>query len=156
MRLRAGLFLLMAALCTPSAPLAQRPKTDQLTTMKPGEIGMVKTLLAQERAWNAGDLAGFLAGYKNSPDTMWMGGALAKGFDNISAEYKKTYPNAAAMGRLGFNDLQPHVLDEQFGTLTGSYHLERAKKSGGNADGVFSLVMEKTPDGWKIVLDHTT
>ena len=36
------------------------------------------------------------------------------------------------------------------------YHLDRSKKEGGPADGMFSLVLEKTDQGWKIVLDHTT
>jgi ketosteroid isomerase-like protein len=34
--------------------------------------------------------------------------------------------------------------------------LERGKKEGGNADGLFSLVLEKTDKGWKIIVDHTT
>lgn len=157
MRRRAGWMILMIALCAPHAlPAAQQPKGDQLHTMQPGEIGMVKTLMQQEHAWNAGDMNGFLAGYKNAPETMWMGRVLTKGFDNISAQYRQSYPDAAAMGKLTFSDLEPHVLDEIHGTLIGAYHLDRAKKYGGNADGVFSLVFEKTPEGWKIVLDHTT
>ena len=26
---------------------------------------------------------------------------------------------------------------------------------GGNADGIFSLVLKKDPQGWKIILDHS-
>lgn len=154
---RAAFFLLTLALLPAAfSAQAQAPKEDQLRTMQPGQIGMVKTLMQQEHAWNAGDMNGFLAGYKNAPETMWIGHVLAKGFDNISAQYHQSYPVAASMGKLTFSDLEPRVLDEKFGTLIGAYHLDRAKKFGGNADGVFSLVFEKTPDGWKIVLDHTT
>jgi hypothetical protein len=38
----------------------------------------------------------------------------------------------------------------------GRYHLERGKKEGGNSGGLFSLVLEKTDKGWKIIVDHTT
>jgi ketosteroid isomerase-like protein len=47
-------------------------------------------------------------------------------------------------------------LDERFATVTGNFHLERREAGGGNADGHFLLVFEKTPDGWKIVRDDTT
>jgi ketosteroid isomerase-like protein len=49
-----------------------------------------------------------------------------------------------------------HPLDERFAVVIGKYHLERGKKEGGNADGIFSLVLEKTDKGWKIIVDHTT
>ena len=60
------------------------------------------------------------------------------------------------MGTLGFSELEVHPLDERFAVVVGKYHLERTKKAGGNAEGIFSLVFEKTDDGWKIVVDHTT
>ena len=59
------------------------------------------------------------------------------------------------MGTLAFSDLEPHILDEHFAIALGKYHLTRSKKGGGDADGLFSLVLEKTPAGWKIILDHT-
>ena len=60
------------------------------------------------------------------------------------------------MGALTFSELEVHPITDTLAVCIGKYHLERSKKDGGPADGLFSLVMEKTPDGWKIVLDHTT
>jgi ketosteroid isomerase-like protein len=60
------------------------------------------------------------------------------------------------MGTLSFSELEPHILDEHFAIVLGHYRLDRSKKAGGNAEGVFSLVLEKTRDGWKIIVDHTT
>jgi ketosteroid isomerase-like protein len=41
--------------------------------------------------------------------------------------------------------------------VTGSFHLERtAKGEAKKDDGNFSLVWRKGPQGWKIVLDHTS
>ena len=59
------------------------------------------------------------------------------------------------MGTLTFSELEVHSLSDNFAICLGKYHLDRAKNDGGNADGVFSLVLE-TEQGWKIVLDHTT
>jgi ketosteroid isomerase-like protein len=60
------------------------------------------------------------------------------------------------MGTLTFSELEAHSLGDSYAVCVGRYHLDRAKKDGGSADGMFSLVLEKTDDGWKIILDHTT
>ena len=60
------------------------------------------------------------------------------------------------MGTLTFSELEVHPIDDTFAVCIGKYHLDRSKKDGGPADGLFSLVLQKTDDGWKIVLDHTT
>lgn len=157
MRRIAGM-LIVAALFG-SAPLglvAQRPEGAQMKVLPQSELDVVKVLLAQERAWNAGNLQGFLDTYKKSPDIVIISNGLARGFEDLEATYKKNYPDRASMGTLTFSDLEPHLLDEHFATATGKYSLERAKNKGGNASGMFSLVLEKTADGWKVILDHTT
>ena len=54
--------------------------------------------------------------------------------------------------------MRPFVrpLDENFAVVVGKYRLDRGKKDGGNAGGLFTLVLEKTDKGWKIIIDHTT
>ena len=128
----------------------------QLKVASPEELGVVKVLLAQEAAWNRGDIDGFATGYKNSPDVIFIGSHVSRGHDDLVNEYRKNYPNRDAMGTLGFSELEVHPLDEHFAVVVGKYHLDRPKKAGGNADGIFSLVFEKTEQGWKIVVDHTT
>ena len=71
-------------------------------------------------------------------------------------DYKRNYSSRASMGTLTFSELEVHPLSDTFAVCIGKYHLERSKKDGGPADGLFSLVLQKTDDGWKIVLDHTT
>ena len=128
----------------------------QLHTASPTELGCIKVLLAQERAWNAGDLEGFAKAYKDSPDTLFVSRDISRGYAGLLQSYRRDYPNRASMGTLTFSDLEVHALDERFAIALGKYRLERGKKEGGNADGLFSLVMEKTANGWKIVVDHTT
>jgi ketosteroid isomerase-like protein len=134
----------------------QAHDSTQMTPLPQGELDVVKVLLAQERAWNEGNIEAFASGYKRSPDTIFIGAAIFHGFDAMLDRYKKSYPDRATMGTLTFSDLQPRILDDHFAIVTGQFALDRDKKHGGPAGGIFSLVFEKTPGGWKIVLDHTT
>ncbi len=70
--------------------------------------------------------------------------------------YRKGYSTKEKMGTLSFTALEVQPLDEHFATVTGNFHLERTAAGGGNADGYFLLVFEKTSSGWKIVRDATT
>jgi ketosteroid isomerase-like protein len=129
---------------------------DTLHTASRAELDVVKVVMAQERAWNAGDMESYVKGYKDSPDTLFIGRQVSKGFAQILEDYKRNYSTRASMGTLAFSELEVHPLSETFAVCLGKYHLDRSKRDGGPADGIFSLVLEKTDQGWKIVLDHTT
>ena len=135
---------------------AQTQAGDPLHTATRQELDVAKVIVAQENAWNHGDLDGYLKGYKDSPDTVFMGKQIVEGYAQILAQFKHDYPTAASMGTLGFSEVEVHPVSESLAVCLGKYHLERAKKEGGSADGSFSMVLEKTAAGWKIVLDHTT
>jgi uncharacterized protein (TIGR02246 family) len=130
--------------------------SQELKPASPEELGVVKVLLAQEAAWNRGDLEAFAKGYKDSPDTLFVTKQISRGYAGMLEAYKRDYPNKSVMGTLTFSELEVHPLDEKFAVVLGKYHLERGKKDGGNTEGMFSLVFEKTDDGWKIIIDHTT
>ncbi|HEY4009218.1 MAG TPA: nuclear transport factor 2 family protein [Acidobacteriaceae bacterium] len=106
--------------------------------------------------WNRGDLDAFATGYKRSPDILFMGRTIRRGYDQMLAGYRKSFPTAEAMGKLTFSDLEVQPLGEHFATVTGRFHLERTAAGGGDAGGYYLLVLEKTPEGWKIVRDDTT
>ncbi len=133
---------------------AQEP--DPLHTATHQELSIIKVLIAQENAWNNGDLAAFAKGYKDSPDTLFITHQVFRGYSGLLEEYKHDYPNKSAMGTLAYSELEVHPLDENFAVVIGKYRLERSKKDGGNAEGLFSLIFENTDSGWKIVVDHTT
>ena len=154
MKLRPSLRL--AALSLLLAPALLSAQTDPLHTATRQELNIIKVLIAQENAWNKGDLAAFASSFKDSPDTLFITHQVFRGFAGLVDEYKRDYPSKAAMGTLTYSDLEVHPLDENFAIVLGKYHLERSKKDGGNAEGLFSLVVENTDNGWKIVLDHTT
>jgi ketosteroid isomerase-like protein len=106
--------------------------------------------------WNRGDLDAFATCYKNSPDILFIGKTISRGYAQMLARYKASYPTREAMGTLSFSRLEEQPLDANFATVTGRFHLERAAAGGGKADGYFLLVVEKTSAGWKIVRDDTT
>ena len=153
------LIVLTLSLCPMAALHAQAPAEtplDQLRTLSRDELEVVKVLTRQEDSWNKGNLDAFATGYKNSPDILFIGRQVSHGYEQMLADYKKNYPNKETMGALSFSALEPHVLDEHYAVVVGHYKLERSRKNGGNAEGIFSLIFEKTADGWKIIIDHTT
>jgi len=100
--------------------------------------------------------------YEDSPDTTFIGAKLRKGFGPILERYKKSYTTPAQMGKLIFGDLDIRFLPNSCGTVefavvTGTFHLNRsAHGQATKDDGIFSLVLRKGAQGWKIVLDHTS
>ena len=113
-----------------------------------------EVLSAQQAAWNRGDLDAFLVGYWRSPELTFSGGnGVSRGWEGVLARYKKSYPDHAAMGQLDFSDLEFRFLGPDAALVLGQWHL---KRESGDIGGVFTLVWQKFPDGWKIIHDHTS
>ncbi len=111
-------------------------------------------LNAQQTAWNRGDVDAFLVGYWHSPDLTFSGSSgVARGWDGVLARYKKNYPDRAAMGQLDFSELEFRFLGPDAALVLGRWHLKRETDDLG---GVFTLVWQRFPEGWKIIHDHTS
>ncbi|MCP1375832.1 YybH family protein [Dyella lutea] len=121
-----------------------------------------RVMADQQAAWNRGDVGGFMRGYKDAPDTTFVGSSVRKGYREILASYREHYATKDQMGQLTFSDLDVRLLPGasgavRYAVVTGHFHLDRqAHGSVAQDDGVYSLLWEKTPDGWKIILDHTS
>lgn len=137
-------------------PSARSQDLQALTTASREQLDVVKVVLAQQAAWNRGDIEGFAQTFKDAPDTLIVTRQISRGFAGLVEEYRRDYPTKAAMGTLTFSELEARPLDAQFAIVLGKYRLDRAKKEGGSAEGLFTMVLEKTAQGWKIILDHTT
>ena len=80
----------------------------------------------------------------------------------ILERYKQSYTTPEQMGKLTFGDLDIRLLPSssgavEYAVVTGSFHLQRAAHGEAKKDdGIFSLVWRKGPQGWKIILDHTS
>jgi uncharacterized protein (TIGR02246 family) len=116
----------------------------------------IHQLLDQQTAdWNRGDVDAFMKGYEDAPTTTFVGQTVEYGYSTIRDRYKRLYTTPAAMGKLTFSHLAIRLLDSGYAIATGNFHLERTPAGGGNADGIFSLLLKKDSPGWKIILDHS-
>lgn len=116
-----------------------------------------KLMTDSEAAWNRGDLPAFASYYEDSPETTFMGREVVRGGQAaILQRYRKTYPTREAMGILTFSEIVIRPLADGVALVTGKFALQRTKEGGGDAAGRYTLVVRRTPAGWKIIHDHTS
>ena len=111
-------------------------------------------LEAQDAAWNRGDVETYMQGYWNSEELIFAGtSGVQRGWQAVLERYRESYPDRAAMGHLTFDGLEINMLGPDAAMVLGNWKLAREKEPIG---GVFTLVMRKFAEGWKIVADHTS
>jgi uncharacterized protein (TIGR02246 family) len=120
------------------------------------ERAIRKVLETQQAAWNRGDVEGFMAGYEASDSTIFVGATITRGYQQVLENYRRRYPTKEKMGALTFSGLEIKLLGDRYASVIGKWHLERAADAGGDVGGVFTLLLRKTPEGWKIFQDHTS
>lgn len=108
----------------------------------------------QITAWNSGDLTKFMKTYWNNDSLMFIGkSGITYGYTNTLANYKKSYPDTIAMGKLSFDIIQVKELSPEYYFVLGRYHLERTN---GNLDGHYTLIFKKINGQWLIISDHSS
>jgi uncharacterized protein (TIGR02246 family) len=121
---------------------------------EPDQAAIQKLMEAQQAAWNHGDIDAFMTAYWRSPDVTFSGtSGIVRGWDAVLARYKKSYADREAMGQLQFSALEYRFLGPDAVLLLGHWHLKRSK---GDVGGVFSLLWQRFPEGWRIIHDHTS
>lgn len=149
--------LLFFALLAPlpfASGLAAAQNANQLYTASREQLDVTKVVLAQEASWNKGDLEGYLAKFKDAKDTEAVLNGPVRGLGNIRAAYHTSFPNAEMMGRLEQSEVEVRELGPDFALATGRYQLSRGKKFGGDAQGTFTEIFEKTAEGWRLVFSQ--
>lgn len=122
----------------------------------PSDRDAVKAVLdAQMTAWNKGDLDGYMNGYAK---TEWLvftsGGKIRNGWQaTYDAFHQKYAQNPAAMGKLAFEILAIDPVGADGAVVLGNWILTNSPSDG---RGVFSVVLERRADGWKVIHDHTS
>ena len=113
-------------------------------------------LVAQQDAWNRGDLDSFMKGYWNSSELTFFGGATDHdGWQAALQRYRQTYTGPGhEMGKLEFSRLRIELLAPNAAFIRGAWKLTMT--DGKTPHGLFTLVFRKFPEGWKIVHDHTS
>jgi ketosteroid isomerase-like protein len=113
-----------------------------------------RLLQTQTDAWNRGDLDSFMAGYWKSDQTAFVGAnGITRGWQAVIDRYKSKYPDRKAMGQLTFSGLEVHVMCPEAAFAIGQFQLQREADK---PAGIFTLDLRKFPEGWRIIVDHTT
>jgi len=129
--------------------------TAQKVPAAAGDEQIIRTLIEEQRqAWNTGNKEKFMQTYWQSDSLMFIGkSGVTYGWQNTLNNYKKGYPDTAAMGKLNFEILEVKRLSAQYFFVIGQWHLTR---SIGNVSGHFSLLFKKIKNKWFIVADHSS
>jgi len=126
----------------------------QVSAQSPSEKAVRNILEQQSAAWNKGDLKGFMKGYWENDSLMFIGkSGVTYGWQHTLDNYRKNYPDAAAMGRLTFTILKVKSLSDRYQEVIGKWHLDREK---GMLEGHFTLLFQKIKNEWVIVMDHSS
>jgi hypothetical protein len=108
----------------------------------------------QTLAWNKGDIQGFMKGYWESDSLMFIGkSGITYGWTNTLNNYKKGYPDTAAMGKLAFDIIKVKKLSKKYYQVVGKWHLKRTI---GDLGGHYTLLLQKINGSWVIIADHSS
>jgi uncharacterized protein (TIGR02246 family) len=146
-----GLLLAQAG-CAPPTPPPTSPPYDETAD----RAAIDRLLTDQVEAWNAGDIARFMEGYWASDSLRFAsGGSVQQGYQTTMDRYYSAYPDRQTMGTLTFTLEEVRILSPEWATVFGRFHLARDPAIG-DARGLFTLMLRKFPEGWRIVSDHTS
>lgn len=130
-------------------------KKDVVKSSRTEDIKQIANLIQQQQSdWNNGNLDGYMNGYWNSDNLQFIVKKhIRKGFNIISASYKRHYHSKELMGKLSFDKLEYQSLDDAntIYQVTGNWKVEAKDTSDGN----FSLILKKFDKDFKIIIDHT-
>ena len=138
------LFVFVAFSCQTSVSFdAEKAKED-----------IFDVLLEQQRAWNEGNIEAYMQGYyKNDSLRFASGGNVTYGWQTTLDRYLKGYPDKSIMGQLTFSEIDIKLISNTSALVFGKWELEREQD---HSWGLFTLIFQRTSEGWRIVHDHTS
>lgn len=137
-------FLLLLLLFSATSAFAQTVDETQIRQL----------LATQTEEWNRGNIEGFMQTYWQSDSLLFIGkSGVKRGWKETLNNYKKSYPDTAAMGKLSFAILEVKKLSPQYSYVVGKWML---KRSLGDLSGHFDLLLQKQNGRWVIVADHSS
>ncbi len=138
----------IALVCISSFATAQ--SSDQASDEK-----AIRSMLdEQTKSWNKGDIDGFMVGYWKNDSLTFIGKTgITYGWQNTLDNYRKGYPDTAAMGKLLFTLISVDRLSPEYFSVIGKWELVR---SIGNLSGHYTLLLRKIKGKWVIISDHSS
>lgn len=117
-------------------------------------IEIQQVLSAQQKSWNEGKIEAYMQGYWNNDSLTFVGKkGVTRGWKNTLANYKKSYPDKAAMGKLNLEIISIKILGKDLAFVVGKWNLTRTI---GDVGGHFTLLMRMLKGKWVIVADHSS
>jgi len=149
---RAGIIVALILSSIATAARAEAPAKKPTAA----EAAVRRVLADQTDAWNRRDLTGFMRGYWSSPELrFYAGGTITKGWQETLDRYRRRYQyEGKEMGTLAMRDVEVEVLGPRHAMARGRWHL--AFSEGRQAQGLFTLILEKMREGWRVIHDHSS
>lgn len=137
---------LFAALLLVPTTLPASPKSDR--------SAILNVIASMEAAWNRGDFAGYMAGFKK-PDVVFVsGGKFQQGWQGTLDHYIRDYRGSAERrGKLHFYNMKIDLLAPDAAMLIGQYRLVRGKRV---TEGVNTRLFRKFHGQWLITMNHVS
>ena len=108
----------------------------------------------QVKAWNEGNLEKFMETYWNSDQLVFVGSrGPTYGWQSTLDNYKKSYPDKRAIGKLKFTIMDISKIDKKTVFVVGRFELTREI---GDLNGHFTLNIQKIKNDWLIISDHSS
>lgn len=150
-------LVLAAALGACAATTARGPAAAAAPRrFEPADRAAITTVLdAQVGAWNRGDLAAYMDGYARTDALVFTsGGKVRRGWQTAFDHYRARYgKDPSQMGRLVFQLDTIDPIGADGAVVLGTWILTDSPSDG---RGIFSVILERRPEGWRIVHDHTS
>jgi ketosteroid isomerase-like protein len=130
--------------------VAMNAQAQQLTDKQ-----AILNLLEKQRSdWNKGDVEAYMQGYWKSDSLLFVGkSGPTYGWQKTLDNYKKGYPDKAAMGFLTFGIKKVELIAKDRAFVLGSWNVKREKDE---LKGYFTLLLRKFNGVWKVVVDHSS
>ena len=146
-------FLAITTLLFSTNAFAKKPRSKKGKAPVANErVNLQKLLQAQQKSWNEGKIEAYMQGYWNNDSLTFVGKrGVTRGWKNTLANYKKSYPDKNAMGKLELQILNIKLLSKDVAFVVGKWDL---KRNAGDVGGHFTLLMRKLKGKWLIVAAH--
>lgn len=146
----------MRTLVLALALVACASNTPHVGHFEPSDRAAITALLDRQiAAWNRGDLPSYMDGYARIPGLVFTsGGDIRHGWQEALSHYQARYAvDPKGMGTLTFEIESIDPVGRDGAVVLGHWELTN---SGNPGRGVFTLVLERRGEGWRIVHDHTS
>jgi beta-aspartyl-peptidase (threonine type) len=122
---------------------------------EPADRAAISAVLDAELVtWNRGDLAGYMEAYAKTDALVFTAhGKVRRGWQKTYDQYRSRYADSAAMGHLVYEDVSIDPVGADGAIVLGAWILTQSQH---DARGIYSVVFERRPEGWRIVHDHTS